>query len=260
MGQYERLSRTLIHEGKILNVYQDRMKLPNGNEADWDFIGHHGAAAFVAETEDHKIVMVRQYRNALERYTIEIPAGGINAGESFEDAAIRELQEETGYQPVRVCHLLDLYTTVAFCNEKIGIYCGTVTRKQKQHLDEDEFVEIVLYSMEELLNMILEGTIQDSKTISALLAYNQFKDEKQLCDRGVTAMNQEAFDGIIRYIDHMLDNDRTIFRQVFTGKEYEAEMLTKALTVTSSFLKDDMDFSGAQVKALLKHIFEFPYE
>ena len=173
--EYKRLSRTLVHAGKIIDVYTDQMELPNGNTADWDFIGHKGAAAFVAETETNQIVMVKQYRNALERYTLEIPAGGINPGEDFQTAAVRELTEETGYQVKSCEHLLDIYTTVAFCNEKIGIYCGRVGEKELQNLDEDEFVEICTYSLEELIQMILEGKIQDSKTVSGLLAYHQKK-------------------------------------------------------------------------------------
>lgn len=171
MGEYKRLNRTLIHKGKITTTYCDRMLLPNGKETDWDFIGHHGAAAMVARTADDKILMVRQYRNALDRYTLEIPAGGINEGEDFMTAAIRELEEETGYIVEEATHLIDIYTTVAFCNEKIGIYFAKVKRKEKQHLDEDEFVEVYEYSMDELLEMIRVGKIQDSKTISGLLAY-----------------------------------------------------------------------------------------
>ena len=176
MGVYKRLNRTLIHKGKITTVYEDRMLLPNGKEAEWDFIGHHGAAAFVAETVEGNIVIVRQYRNALERYTLEIPAGGINEDEDFRTAAIRELQEETGYQAEQVEKLIDIYTTVAFCNERIEIYCGKVMKKENQHLDEDEFVEILEYPLNQLIAMIYRGEIMDSKTVSALLAYKQKKN------------------------------------------------------------------------------------
>ena len=69
--------------------------------------------------------------------------------------------------------LLEIYTTVAFCNDKIGIYCGKVSKKNEQHLDADEFVEIEEYTLDELVQMIFEGVIEDSKTISALLAYKQ---------------------------------------------------------------------------------------
>lgn len=175
MSEYKRLNRTLIHKGKITTTYCDRMLLPNGKEVDWDFIGHHGAAAMVAETQDGKILMVRQYRNALERYTLEIPAGGINKEENFMAAAVRELEEETGYVVESAKHLIDIYTTVAFCNEKIGIYYGKVRKKTEQNLDEDEFVDVYEYSLQELESMIQQGKIQDSKTISGLLAYKNFK-------------------------------------------------------------------------------------
>lgn len=174
MADYKRLNRTLVHQGKITTTYTDRMLLPNGHEADWDFIGHKGAAAMVTETADGKILMVSQYRNALERYTLEIPAGGINEGEDMMTAAIREVEEETGYQVEDVRHLIDIYTTVAFCNEKIGIYYGRATKKNSQHLDEDEFVEVQAYEVTELLDMIKSGKIQDSKTVSGILAYYNF--------------------------------------------------------------------------------------
>ncbi|MDE7423673.1 MAG: NUDIX hydrolase [Lachnospiraceae bacterium] len=179
MAEYKRLHRTLVHQGKITTTYTDRMLLPNGREADWDFIGHHGAAAMVAENEEGKILMVTQYRNALERYTLEIPAGGINPEENMMDAAIREVEEETGYQVENVRHLIDIYTTVAFCNEKIGIYCGKATKKENQHLDEDEFVEVHAYDLPELLDMIQKGKIQDSKTIAGILSYYNFMEKKK---------------------------------------------------------------------------------
>lgn len=179
MNEYKRIKRTLVHEGTIINFYEDKLILPNGKEAKYDFIGHRGAAAIVAETEDGKIVMVNQYRNALERNTIEIPAGGLNAGETFKEAAIRELEEETGYQIEVAEHLIDIYTTVAFCNEKIGIYCGKAKRKESQHLDEDEFVAVEEHTLEELLDWIMTGKIQDSKTISGILAYKQWKNRQR---------------------------------------------------------------------------------
>lgn len=76
---------------------------------------------------------------------------------------------------------------------------------------------------------------------------------------GVIDMKQEEFDGIIRYLDHTIDNDRKIYRQVMAGKEYEAEMFGKAITAANAFLKDDMSFTGHQVKALLKYIYEVPF-
>ena len=169
--KYERINRELIHEGSIIDYYKDTMKIPNGNTAKWDFIKHKGAAACVAVKDNGNIIMVKQYRNALERDTIEVPAGGINVGEDMETAAMRELEEETGYRAEKSTFLISIRTTVAFCDERIDIYVAENLSKSEQHLDEDEYVEILEFSLEELLEMIQNGTIQDAKTISALLAY-----------------------------------------------------------------------------------------
>ena len=115
---------------------------------------------------------MRQYRNALERYTLEIPAGGLNPGEATLIAAARELEEETGYKAVTEPRfLLSIYTTVAFCNEKIDIYVADNLEKTQQNLDEDEFLNVEAHHLEDLLQMVYEQKIQDSKTISALMAY-----------------------------------------------------------------------------------------
>lgn len=176
--EYKRLKRTPVHKGHIIDFYTDTMELPSGKTADWDFIGHKGAAAIVPVTEDGKIIMVRQYRNAVEKYTLEIPAGGLNSGEDMKTCAGRELEEETGYRAEEIGHLIDLYTTVAFCNEKIGIYYTERLIPSRQHLDEDEFVSIECYTLEELVDFIFTGQIDDAKTIAAILAYKTKKERK----------------------------------------------------------------------------------
>ena len=170
---YERLNRELVAKGAIIDYYQDTMQIPNGTTAKWDFINHKGAAACVAVKKNGNLVMVRQYRNALERETIEIPAGGINPGEDMRLAALRELEEETGYKAGKFEFLLSIRTTVAFCNELIDIYLAEDLEEGEQHLDEDEYLEIVEYPLSELLDMIEKGVIQDSKTVSAILAYSR---------------------------------------------------------------------------------------
>ena len=171
---YKRIDRKLVHKGAIIDYYQDTVQIPNGNVATWDFIMHKGAAAAFPVTEEGKILMVKQYRNALDRFTIEIPAGGLNgADEPTMDAARRELEEETGYVASDMKLLVSVRTTVAFCNEKIDIYLATGLKRTAQHLDEDEFVDVEEYSIEDLTDMIFSGKIQDSKTLGALLAYNK---------------------------------------------------------------------------------------
>ena len=129
-------------------------------------------------TDDGKLLMVRQYRNALDRYTLEIPAGGMNPGEDYKVAAARELEEETGYKSDELEFLIKVNTTVAFCNEEIGIYVARNLVKSEQRLDEDEYIDVVAMDVEELCNMIYEAKIKDGKTISAILAYKNKYVEK----------------------------------------------------------------------------------
>lgn len=172
--EFKRLKRELVYEGSIIDFYKDTVLVPNGNTVHWDFIGHKGAAAVVPVLPDGRLMLVRQYRNALDRYTWEIPAGGRNSiDEPYIDCAFRELEEETGYKTEKenLEFLLSLRTTVAFCDEKIEVYVAKGLVKTQQNLDEDEFINVKTFTMEELLEMIYSGQMEDSKTISAILAY-----------------------------------------------------------------------------------------
>ncbi len=172
MEEIKRISRDLVAHGAIIDYYQDTMQIPNGNIAKWDFIKHNGAAAVVPVDDRGRLIMVRQYRNALERYTIEIPAGGLQSPqEPTKEAAARELSEETGYSSNELELLISIRTTVAFCDEKIDIYVANNLVKGEQHLDEDEYVQVSAYTVDELVEMIYKGEIEDSKTVSAILAY-----------------------------------------------------------------------------------------
>lgn len=173
MGEeVRRRRRELVYKGAILEVYKDHMEFASGNTAEWDFIHHDGAAAVVPVLQDGRILMVRQYRNALERDTIEIPAGKLDApDEPGVNCAARELEEETGYYSDNLEWLMTLRTTVAFCDEKIEIFVACNLQKSCQNLDEDEYVDVKAYTVSELKEKIFRGEIQDSKTVAAILAY-----------------------------------------------------------------------------------------
>lgn len=170
----KRIKRELMYKGSIVDVYKDTMKLADGNTEAWDYVAHRkGAAAVLPVREDGKIILVRQYRNALERETLEIPAGCRDSlDEDTKICAERELEEETGYRSSKIQFLLALRTTVAFCNESIDVYVATGLTPGEQHLDEAEEIQVEAYSVEELCNMIYAGKLQDSKTVSAILAYS----------------------------------------------------------------------------------------
>lgn len=169
---FKRLKRELKFKGAIIDFYQDTMEIDGNHTATWDFINHKGAAAVVPVTKEGKILMVRQYRNALDRYTLEIPAGALDAvDEPGIECASRELEEETGYMSNNLEWLITLRTTVAFCNEKIEVFVARDLIPSHQHLDEDEFIDLKEYTLDELKEKIFSGEIEDSKTVSALMAY-----------------------------------------------------------------------------------------
>ena len=170
-NEFEIINRELMYKGKIIDFYKDTLKTPVGDTVVWDYIDHKGAAAVVPVDDEGNIILVSQYRNAVRKQTLEIPAGGINPGEDPLTSAVREVEEETGYEVVDVKPLTNIFTAIAYCNEIIYIYYARVGKQKQQHLDKDEFVEVKKYSLDEIKGMILDGTIQDTKTISAVLTY-----------------------------------------------------------------------------------------
>lgn len=175
MAEFKRLNRELVKKGRIIEIYQDEMRTPSGDTVKYDIVEHKGASSIVALDSDKKILMVRQYRVAIQKESLELPAGGINPGESTKDCAIRELEEETGYRAKDAEHLLDLYTSVGFCNEKIYLYYADELTPSKQNLDEDEYVCVERYTLEEIIHLIENGQIEDGKTIAGIFAYkNKF--------------------------------------------------------------------------------------
>ena len=168
-----RLKRELAYTGTILKVYRDRV-IANAIEATYDYIHHDGAAAVLPVTKEGKILMVRQYRNALDRFTLEIPAGKLDdPKEPKKECAYRELEEETGYRSENLEYLMTINTTVAFCDECIGVYIARDLIPSKQHLDEDECIEVEEWDVKDLLKLIYSGKMTDGKTVAAILASAQ---------------------------------------------------------------------------------------
>lgn len=167
----KRLKRELKYQGTILKIYEDTVEA-NGHIAHWDFIHHNGAAAVVPVTDEGKILMVRQYRNALDRITLEIPAGALDFPEEPKiECAYRELEEETGYRTEKLEYLISVNTTVAFCNESIDIFVARNLILSEQNLDEDECIDVEAWELKDLEELIFSGKITDGKTIAAIMAY-----------------------------------------------------------------------------------------
>ena len=174
IGEYERIDRELVRKCHIFDFYEDTLINPDGKTVKYDHIEHKGAAAVVPVLDDGRILMVRQFRNSLDRYTWEIPAGGRDSiDEDFKLAAARELEEETGYKSDDLEHLIKIATAIAYCSEIIEVYVAKNLKSGRQNLDDNEFIDVKAFEVKELIEMIFDGTIQDSKTIASIMSYAQ---------------------------------------------------------------------------------------
>ncbi|TQR10958.1 NUDIX hydrolase [Psychrobacillus soli] len=158
-------------QGRIITLQVDEVELPNGKTGKREIVKHPGAVAIIPITEDKKIILVEQYRKALERSIIEIPAGKIEPNEAPELTALRELEEETGYTTNKLQYIQSFATSPGFADEIIHLYLAEniVKVEEKAELDEDEFVELMHVSLEEMESMITSKQIYDAKTAFAYL-------------------------------------------------------------------------------------------
>lgn len=163
------LTEDVMWEGRIFNVNRLRVKLPDGREALRDVVRHPGAVAIVALTDDGRICLARQYRTALGRVTVEIPAGKLDPGEDPLTCAKRELLEETGMQANQMAFLTTIATSDGFTDELIHIYMATGLSFASSAPDDDEFINVDLVPLSELIDAVLDGRIEDCKTVTGAL-------------------------------------------------------------------------------------------
>lgn len=160
-----------IYKGKIISLKVDDVVLPNGKEAKREIVNHPGAVAVIAITDEGKLVLVEQYRKALERSIIEIPAGKLEPGEKPETTAARELEEETGYGARKLEYLQTFATSPGFADELIHLFVARDLYRieEKADLDEDEFVDLMEVTIEEAEQLVEEQKIYDAKTAFAVI-------------------------------------------------------------------------------------------
>lgn len=159
-----------VYEGLIFDVNRLSVTLPNGCDAERDVVRHPGAVAVIAVTDDARVCLVRQYRSALDRVTVEIPAGKLDPGEDPLDAARRELAEETGLEARSMALLVTIATSVGFSDERIGIYLATALTRGPNHPDPDEFLGVDFVPIEDFVDAVLDGLVEDAKTVVGALA------------------------------------------------------------------------------------------
>lgn len=157
-----------LYKGKIIDLEVQEVQLPNGAFSKREIVNHPGAVAVICITEENKMVMVRQYRKALRKSIIEIPAGKLDPGETPENCAKRELEEETGIIAGSLIKCDSFYTSPGFANELVYVFEAEDLSAGKIHTDEDEFVVRIDVTLSEAKDLIKNGEIHDAKTIYAI--------------------------------------------------------------------------------------------
>ena len=165
------LSSQKIYQGKVISVRKDEVLCPNGLTSLREIVSHHGGVGILIKVDD-KFIIEKQYRYAFNEEMYELPAGKLEPDENDPlEAAKREALEETGYRPLEMIYLGDMYPTCGYSNEIIRLYYAPKVKKEERHLDNDEFIDLLFLSLEEIEALIKKGQIKDSKILSALTLY-----------------------------------------------------------------------------------------
>ena len=178
--QGARLARRPVHDGHIVQLSIDTVRMPDGSEREVEFIHHSGAAAILPvlgglDDPDPEVLLIRQYRYATGGYLYEVPAGRPDrTGEPWEEVARRELEEETGWRAGRLIPLTWMWTTPGFTDERIHLWLATDLVSGASKLDDDEFVELVRVRLSQALGWVREGRIVDGKSLVTLLFAARF--------------------------------------------------------------------------------------
>lgn len=165
---HELLKRKTIFEGKVVRLYLDLVKLPNGREAEREVVLHWGAVGMVPIDDQGRVVLVRQYRHAPGEELLEIPAGKLAEGEDPLDCAARELKEEIGCEANMWVKLASFYTSPGFSDEELHLFLAEGLVEGDAEPEEEEFLEVLRMPLDRALALVAEGGIRDSKTIAGL--------------------------------------------------------------------------------------------
>jgi ADP-ribose pyrophosphatase len=171
MADPERLDHQRIFDGKVFDVDRDSVRMPNGREVSVDVIRHPPSAVIVPVPEPGHVILIRQYRYAVNRWLWELPAGSVDEGETSEQAARRECHEEIGQVPDTVVRLGSMFPTPGYCDEEMFFFrvSGLTVPDEAAEADEDEDIEVRTFTLKEAREMVRNGQIIDMKTVVGLM-------------------------------------------------------------------------------------------
>ena len=171
MEEYRLIKKYPVHQGNVMDFYECEMGLANDETAKWDLVEHPGGAAVLPIDKDGSIILVRQYRVGADEKMIEIPAGKADAGESHIDCIRRELKEEIGCVSCKLELLCEFMPAPAYSSEKTDIFLATDIELAESDPDDDEYIDIIRLSVDDVKKMIRSKEITDGKTIAGFMTY-----------------------------------------------------------------------------------------
>jgi ADP-ribose pyrophosphatase len=166
---HELIKRDYVHKGRVLDLSLSRFQSATKGEVTIEIVHHNGGAGALPVFEDGSVALVRQWRYASGKYSLEIAAGRIEPGQTAEETAAREIEEEMGYRAGSLSKLIDFLVAPGYCEERIHVYLATGLEASAQNLDDDEEIEVVHMSLSDALTLVRSGEIDDAKTIITLL-------------------------------------------------------------------------------------------
>ncbi|MBT4149745.1 MAG: NUDIX hydrolase [Candidatus Marinimicrobia bacterium] len=171
----DKISSTQIFSGKLIDLYLDNVRLPNGKQSTREWLDHPGAVCLVPILNNGDILLIRQFRYGPREEFIEIPAGKLDKNEEPLKCGLRELEEETGYKSNKLTFLTNIHPAIGFSNEKMWMYLAEELELSEKKLDDDEFLELLPTPLNVALEWVFSGKITDVKTIIGIMWMKELK-------------------------------------------------------------------------------------
>ena len=171
----DKISSAQIFSGKLIDLYLDNVRLPNGKQSTREWLNHPGAVCLVPILNNGDILLIRQFRYGPREEFIEIPAGKLDKNEEPLKCGLRELEEETGYKSNKLTFLTNIHPAIGFSNEKMWMYLAEELELSEKKLDDDEFLELLPTPLNVALEWVFSGKITDVKTIIGIMWMKELK-------------------------------------------------------------------------------------
>jgi ADP-ribose pyrophosphatase len=175
LAEEETLASQLVYQGRAVRLRVDTVRASGGRETTREIVEHSDCIAIIAVDAEDRVLLVKQFRKAVEKELLEIPAGGIDPGESPEAAVSREMREETGYLPRRVERLGGFYSAPGYSTEYLYLFLATDLTPSQLFAEDSEGISLVRVSPEQILELISSGSICDAKSVAGLLTYLEYR-------------------------------------------------------------------------------------